>query len=165
MTKDWRVLIGSKSFGQAFPDHLRELEKAGCEVIPNGVGGRAYRETELLEALKGVDAIVTGTDELTARVINAADCLKTIAKHGVGLETIDVAAAKARGISVSSTPGAIHDSVADLTMTWSLTHKLIAPFQVIIARSCVRVNKWCSVISVRTMAPFLATKRSPEIAL
>ncbi len=116
MTKDWRILIGSKSFGQAFPDHLRELEKAGCEVIPNGVGGRAYRETELLEALKGVDAIVTGTDELTARVINAADCLKTIAKHGVGLETIDVAAAKARGISVSSTPGAIHDSVADLTM-------------------------------------------------
>ncbi len=73
MTKDWRVLIGSKSFGQAFPDHLMELEKAGCEVIPNGVGGRAYRETELLEALKGVDAIVTGTDELTARVINAAD--------------------------------------------------------------------------------------------
>ncbi len=116
MTTRWRVLIGSKSFGQAFPDHIKELEKAGCEVIPNGVGGRAYRETELLKALRGVDGIVTGTDELTAQVINMADCLKTIAKHGVGLETIDLAAAKARGISVSSTPGAIHDSVADLTM-------------------------------------------------
>lgn len=117
---EWRVLIGSKSFGQAFPEHLTALAKAGCEVIPNGVGGRAYREDELLTALQGVDAIVTGTDELTARVIQQADRLKTIAKHGVGLETIDLAAAKARGISVSATPGAIHDSVADLTLALML---------------------------------------------
>src|SRR5579871_1856145 len=111
----WRVLIGSRSFGQAFPEHLVELEKAGCEVVPNPVG-RALNEAELLDALKGIDAIVTGTDELTAKVINNADRLKTIVKHGVGLETIDLAAAHARGIVVSATPGAIHDSVADLTL-------------------------------------------------
>jgi D-3-phosphoglycerate dehydrogenase len=124
----WRVLIGSKSFGQAFPEHLKQLEGAGCEVIPNGVGGRAYRADELLEALQGVHAIVTGTDELTAQVINTADSLKTIAKHGVGLETIDLDAAKSRGISVSSTPGAIHDSVADLTMALllALARNLVA---------------------------------------
>jgi len=57
-----------------------------------------------------------GTDELTARVIESASQLKTIVKHGVGLETIDLAAARARGIVVSFTPGTIHDSVADLTM-------------------------------------------------
>jgi phosphoglycerate dehydrogenase-like enzyme len=114
--KRWRVLIGSKSFGQIFPEHLRQLEQGGCEIIPNGVGGRAYRADELLDALRGVHAIITGTDELTGAVINAADSLKTIAKHGVGLETIDLAAAKAKGISVSSTPGAIHDSVADLAV-------------------------------------------------
>lgn len=115
-TNHWRVLIGSKSFGQIFPEHLKELEKGGCEVIPNGVGGRAYRADELLTALKGVHAIVTGTDELTAAVIESANSLVTIAKHGVGLETIDLAAAKAKGVSVSSTPGVIHDSVADLTL-------------------------------------------------
>lgn len=111
----WRVLIGSRSFGQAFPEHLSQLEAAGCEVVPNGVG-RAYRAAELLEVLPGMDAIVTGTDELTAEVINAASHLKTIAKHGVGLETIDLAAARVRGITVSYTPGFIHDSVADLTL-------------------------------------------------
>jgi len=111
----WRVLIGSRSFGQAFPEHLKELEKAGCEVVPNPVG-RALRESELLDALKGIDAIVTGTDELTAKVIHSADRLKTIVKHGVGLETIDLVAARERGIIVSATPGAIHDSVADLTL-------------------------------------------------
>ncbi|NJN97785.1 MAG: phosphoglycerate dehydrogenase [Anaerolineales bacterium] len=111
----WRVLIGSRSFGQAFPEHLTQLAAGGCEVVPNGVG-RAYHAAELLEVLPEMDAIVTGTDELTAEVINAAPRLRTIAKHGVGLETIDLAAARARGISVSYTPGFIHDSVADLAL-------------------------------------------------
>jgi hypothetical protein len=67
----WRVLIGSKSFGNAYPEHLKRLEEAGCEIIPKI--GRAYRATELRTALAGVDAIVTGTDELTAEVIMSAD--------------------------------------------------------------------------------------------
>jgi D-3-phosphoglycerate dehydrogenase len=113
--KQWRVLIGSRSFGQVFPGHIRELEEAGCEVIPNTVG-RAYRADELMTALAGVDAIITGTDELTAEVIHNADKLKTIAKHGIGIETIDMAAARARGIVVSATPQASTDSVADLTL-------------------------------------------------
>lgn len=111
----WRVLIGSRSFGRAFPEHLAELEKQGCDVVPNPVG-RALSEAELLAALPGVDAIITGTDELTAAAIAAGDRLKTIAKHGVGLETIDLEAARRHGIIVSFTPGTIMDSVADLTM-------------------------------------------------
>ena len=78
--------------------------------------GRQYQAAELLEALRGIDAIVTGTDELTAEVIASADRLKTIAKHGVGLDNIDLPAARARGIVVSATFGAVHDSVADLTL-------------------------------------------------
>ncbi|MBL8153387.1 MAG: hydroxyacid dehydrogenase [Anaerolineae bacterium] len=112
----WRVLVGSKSFGQAFPEHLTTLEGEGFEIIPNGVGGRAYHADELMTALKGVQVIVTGTDELTAEVIAAADSLRLIAKHGVGLETIDLEAAKQKGVVVTSTPGAIHESVADLTL-------------------------------------------------
>lgn len=112
----WRALVGSKSFGQAFPEHLTQLQALGFEVIPNGVGGRAYRADELPSALAGVQVIITGTDELTADVIAHADSLRLIAKHGVGLETIDLAAAREKGVVVTSTPGAIHESVADLTM-------------------------------------------------
>ena len=114
-TPKWRVLIGSRSFGKRIPDHITELELAGCEVIPNTIG-RAYRADELLAVLPSMDAIITGTDELTAEVIDAAAGLKTIAKHGVGLETIDLEAAKANGVVVSSTPGTNHESVADLTL-------------------------------------------------
>jgi D-3-phosphoglycerate dehydrogenase len=111
----WRVLIGSRVFGTASPEHLARLADSDCEVIPNTLG-RSYRAAELLTALRGVDAIITGTDELTAEVINAADRLKTIAKHGVGVDNIDLEAAHARGIIVTATPGAIQDSVADLTL-------------------------------------------------
>lgn len=111
----WHVLIGSKSFGKAYPEHLKRLEEAGCEIIPNQIG-RAYRAAELRTALAGVDAIVTGTDELTAEVIMSADGLKLIAKHGVGLDSIDLGAARTKGVVVAATFGAVHDSVADLTM-------------------------------------------------
>ena len=50
MKKKWYVLVGSRSFGKAFPGHLESLRKAGCVVHPNSVG-RAYREEELLEVL------------------------------------------------------------------------------------------------------------------
>ena len=111
----FRLLVGSKSFGKAFPEHLRQLEEAGGEIVPNRVG-RPYKATELKEALRGIDAIVTGTDELTGEVIASAASLKTIAKHGVGLDSIDLPAAWARGIVVSAAFGAVHDSVADLTL-------------------------------------------------
>ena len=122
----WRVLLGSRSFGQAAPAHITQLEEAGCEVIRNE-DGRAYKAEQLLDALQDVDAIITGTDELTAEVIHSANRLQTIAKHGVGLDNIDIDAATARGISVTATPGVIHDSVADMTLALllALARKLI----------------------------------------
>jgi len=137
MAEGWRVLIGSKSFGKAFPEHLERLRQAGCEVVPNGVG-RAYRESELKDALAGIDAIVTGTDELTAAVIASARSLKTIAKHGVGLDNIDLPAARARGIVVSAAFGAVHDSVADMAMALLLA----AARGIVPSHNRTREGKW-----------------------
>ncbi len=111
----WRVLIGSRSFGRATQEPLRRLQAAGCEVIPNTLG-RAYRAEELRTALRDADAIITGVDQLTAEVLDSADRLRVISKHGVGLDNIDLQAARARGIVVTMTPDAIHESVADLTL-------------------------------------------------
>ena len=115
-----RVLIGSRSFGKTFPEHLEELRAAGCEVIPNQLG-RAYREAELFDALDGISCIVTGTDELTRAAIDRAGSLRVIAKHGVGVENIDVDAAQERGIVVLATPGAMSESVAELAFALMLT--------------------------------------------
>jgi len=111
----YRVLIGSRSFGKACPEAVDLLVRSGCQVVPNTLR-RAYTEEELVAAIPGVDAFITGVDPITARVLEAADRLKVISKHGVGLDNVDLAAAAARHIVVTVAPGSIHDSVADLTV-------------------------------------------------
>jgi D-3-phosphoglycerate dehydrogenase len=82
--------------------------------VPNE-WGRAPTEAELLERIGDVDALISGTEPVTARVLAAAARLKIIAKHGVGYENIDLEAARARGVPVALAGGAIADSVADMT--------------------------------------------------
>ncbi len=59
----------------------------------------------------------TITDRIDAELIGrAGDQLKLIANFGVGVDHIDVAAAHARGITVTNTPGVLTEDTADLTM-------------------------------------------------
>lgn len=73
---------------------------------------------ELLRAMDAVDVLVpTVTDSIDADLIAAAPPrLKLIASYGAGVNHIDLAAAKAKGIMVTNTPGVFTDDTADLTM-------------------------------------------------
>ena len=113
--QSYRVLIASRSFGPHCPQAIERMRAAGCELIANP-WGRTPTETELLEQIGDVDALISGTEPVTARVIAAAQHLRVISKHGVGYENIDLEAAKARGIPVTLAGGAIADSVADMTL-------------------------------------------------
>lgn len=74
--------------------------------------------TELAAAMKTADVLVpTVTDEIDAALIGqAGDQLKLIANYGAGVDHIDVATARQRGILVSNTPGVLTDDTADMTM-------------------------------------------------
>ncbi|MEB8389231.1 D-glycerate dehydrogenase [Rhodobacteraceae bacterium KMM 6894] len=73
---------------------------------------------ELSEAMRGADVLVpTLSDRIDAAMITqAGDRLKLIANYGAGVDHIDVATARQRGILVSNTPGAAADDTADMTM-------------------------------------------------
>jgi len=73
---------------------------------------------ELTAAMADCDVFVpTVTDSIDAGLIEAAPPrLKLIANYGAGVNHIDLAAAKARGIMVTNTPGVFTDDTADLTM-------------------------------------------------
>jgi D-3-phosphoglycerate dehydrogenase len=115
VTTRYKVLIASRSFGKHCPDVLDAMRAEGCEFVPNDLD-HAPTEEELLARIGDADALISGTEPVTARVIAAAPHLKMIAKHGVGYENIDIEAAQARGIPVAIAGGAIADSVADMTM-------------------------------------------------
>src|SRR3990167_1423508 len=72
----------------------------------------------LVDAVKRADALVpTITDRIDADLIaQAGDKLKLIANFGMVVDHIDVAAANARSIAVTNTPGVLTEDTADLTM-------------------------------------------------
>ncbi len=72
----------------------------------------------LAEAMQGADVLVpTVTDQIDARLLAAAgDRLKLIASYGAGVDHIDVATARQRGILVSNTPGVVTEDTADMAM-------------------------------------------------
>ncbi|WP_339771168.1 D-glycerate dehydrogenase [uncultured Pseudosulfitobacter sp.] len=73
---------------------------------------------ELSKAMKSADVLVpTITDQIDAAMITqAGDRLKLIANYGAGVDNIDVATARQRGVLVSNTPGVLTDDTADMTM-------------------------------------------------
>jgi len=74
--------------------------------------------SELAEAIQGADVLVpTVTDEIDGALIGqAGDRLKLIANYGAGVDHIDVATARQRGVLVSNTPGVLTEDTADMTM-------------------------------------------------
>jgi D-3-phosphoglycerate dehydrogenase len=139
----YRVLVASRSWGPHCPQAVERMQAAGCELIPNG-WGRAPTENELIEHIADVDVLISGTEPVTARVLDAASRLKVISKHGVGYENIDLQAAKARGIPVTVAGGAISDSVAD--MTWALLLALTR--QVPQGDRAVRDGQWLRMVGM-----------------
>lgn len=87
------------------------LTEAGLEVV-----NKKVTPEELLQTIKEYDAIIVrSATKVTREVIDAGN-LKAIARGGVGLDNIDVAYAKEKGIPVLNTPGASSISVAELAI-------------------------------------------------
>ena len=111
----YKVLSTSPSFGLYVSEPVEYLKSQKCEVELSPPG-KSWSEEELIEKAKDVDAIVVGFEKMSEPVIRASRKLKIITKHGAGVDNIDMKAASAKGIVVTSAPGANSDAVADLTI-------------------------------------------------
>lgn len=93
------------------------LDSAGWIAHRNPYGRKLTEEevTGLLSDLKA-EAIVAGVEPLTAAVFDANPQLRVISRVGIGLDNIDMDAARKRGIIIRSTPDAPSQAVAELTI-------------------------------------------------
>lgn len=84
-------------------------------------------EETLVRQVVDADIILTCYEPITAQVIGAAKRLKGIVKYGVGVDSIDVAAATERGIPVVNCPDYGSDTVADhcFALLIALARKLV----------------------------------------
>jgi D-3-phosphoglycerate dehydrogenase / 2-oxoglutarate reductase len=109
-----KVLIAPMTLTKVQGPFRQALLDAGFELVLSRVDHQMVEE-ELLAALDGIDAALAGSEPYSARVIAARPQLRVIARVGVGYDAVDVAAATAHGIAVTTTPGTNHDSVAEHT--------------------------------------------------
>jgi len=106
-------VIVSRKLPDAVEARMRELFDAELNLQDAPMGRKA-----LTEAVGRADVLApTITDRIDAALLEkAGPQLKLIANFGAGVDHIDVAAANARGIIVTNTPGVLTDDTADLTM-------------------------------------------------
>ena len=93
-------------------EQIDRLRAAGYEVIVRP-SQAPHTEAEMIDLVKGVDAVVAGSDAFGEPVLAAGTSLKIVSRAGVGFDSVDVRAATARRIAVTITPGTNHESVAD----------------------------------------------------
>lgn len=110
-----RVLITTVPFGSADEAPLNMLRGAGVEFTLNPYQTKLTPD-QLKEIIGGYDALIAGTENITAEVLEKATDLRLIARVGIGLDSVDLIAAKNRGVEVSYTPDAPSPAVAELTV-------------------------------------------------
>ncbi len=111
------VLVTSTKLAQ---DAQRILREGGTDIVflPDPID-----EDSLTAALARTQAeavLMRGNPPFTRRVIEAGTKLRVIAKHGAGVDSVDLTAATERGIAVMTAGAANADAVAELTLALML---------------------------------------------
>ncbi len=138
-----RVVIGPSSFAEEDDAPLRRLREAGCEIVPNALK-RRLSEAEIIAQLDGAEGLIAGLEPLNANVFAAAKNLRAIARVGIGMDNVDLPAAKERGIKVSNTPDGPTQAVAELTMAamLALCRRLVS------SNAALHAGKWQKQIGI-----------------
>lgn len=110
-----KVLIGTvKPFAPAAVEQIKNIfSNAGYEVV---LLEKYQDQSELVNAVKDVDALIVRSDKVTKQVIDNADNLKIVVRAGAGYDNVDLDAATEKKVVVMNTPGQNSNAVAELAI-------------------------------------------------
>lgn len=118
MSSRGAVAVASHSFSNN--RQLRhELARVHASARFNETGCPLEGE-ELVRFLRGHDKAITGLEILDDKVFHAVPELRLVSKYGVGLDTLDLDAARRHGVAVRWTPGVNRQAVAELTVAFMI---------------------------------------------
>ena len=113
------VAVSSRSFSRN-PILRRELLERYPASRFNDAGTAVLSGDVLVQFLRGHEKAITGLDVLDEAVFAAVPELRLVSKYGVGLDMIDLDAARRHGVSVRWTPGVNRQAVAELTICFMI---------------------------------------------
>lgn len=115
-----KIFISTIPFGEYSKTPLEMLQaEENFEFTLNPLN-RKFTEDELASLIPEYDALIAGTEMISAKVLQAANKLKLISRVGVGLDSVDLWAARRKGILVSYTAEAPAPAVSELTLALML---------------------------------------------
>ena len=129
-----------------FPDLALEqaaAEHAGCVLI----GHHCESEAELKAAVTDADAVITQFARLSAPVVAAMTRARAIVRYGIGVDNVDLDAARQHGIPVANIPDYCIDEVADHTLSFILAMTR----QVVTHTADLRAGHWRLAVPVSGM--------------
>ncbi len=130
----------------AFPDLSIEqqiLTTAGCELT----GRQCKTEADLIDLCRDADAVITQFARVNANVINAMTRARVIVRYGIGVDNVDLEAARARNIPVCNVPDYCIEEVADHTLAFILA----VTRQVVPHTLALRAAKWGLAVPLTAM--------------
>lgn len=144
------VLITTSSFAVYDTAPLKKLQERGYQLVFNPCK-RKLNEEEVLALINEYRpvGIVAGVEPLTRKVLSNALVLRVISRCGVGLDSVDVAAAQEMSIVVTNTPDAPTRPVAELALGLILSLLRKIP----LSDASIRNGEW-----VRPMGSLLSGK-------
>ncbi len=135
----FRILVTCTPMLKSLAECQERFRQEDLDVVAPNVD-QQLSEAELSGMIADFDGVITGDDPFTERVfeIGRQGRLKAVVKWGIGMNAIDLDAAKRLGIFVSNTPGIFSDEVADTALCYTLLlarglHK---------TNAAVRVGEW-----------------------
>lgn len=120
-----KILLTTTSYQDTPGPHHELLESTGCEIVRER---GPLSEARMLELAGDFDAFLCGDDVISRAVLEKSrPRLKILAKYGIGVDKIDVAAATEMGIPLSFCPGVNHTTVAEhnFSLMLALFRKLV----------------------------------------
>lgn len=132
-----KVAVGASSFAANSTKALELLEAQGIKVIKNPFGRKLTQE-EIMDHLQGAEGLLAGLEPLNEQVFSVCPQLKAIARIGIGMDNVDLAAAKKYGIKVSNTPDGPTEAVAEMTAA----ALLCIAHQIIPANQDIHEGRW-----------------------
>ena len=119
----------------AFPDlSIEQAVLAGCELT----GRQCKTESDLLDLCQYADAVITQFARVNANVVAGMGRARAIVRYGIGVDNVDLEAARTRGIPVCNVPDYCVDEVADHTLAFILAMTR----QVVTHTDHLRSGKW-----------------------
>lgn len=108
-----KILVTCAQMQAELGVHLERLTAAGYDVVAPPIPGQQFSAAQLAPHMPGVVGFIAGDDELSRPFFESSPDLKVLIRWGIGMDSVDHAAAADHDVVVRNTPGVFGGEVAD----------------------------------------------------